>query len=255
MLGALGNCGQVTCCRRFIRNFHPVTIKMAKEQNLFLNPVKISGMCGRLLCCLSFEEAVYRDFSRQCPQQGQRVKIEGEIFSVLRCDIFTESVHLLAEHGQEERIISLKEWHSNRPENVRPLPAKRQAEKSRKAREHKESGESGKAPGPAQHKSNRHTEKTAGQNTRRRPAEHSRREEKKQDAAGSASRTAQPPHAANTPQGDIFGLPGAKKLTQSTPPASAKHSRRTGRNSSRARNSHSTAAYPTSTPSDTSSRE
>jgi len=62
MLGAIGNCGQICCCRRFMRKFVPVTIKMAKEQNLFLNPTKISGICGRLLCCLSFEQKGYENF-------------------------------------------------------------------------------------------------------------------------------------------------------------------------------------------------
>lgn len=59
MLGAVGSCGMVCCCRRFLRKFVPVTIKMAKEQNLFLNPSKISGICGRLLCCLSYEQENY----------------------------------------------------------------------------------------------------------------------------------------------------------------------------------------------------
>ena len=72
MLGALGNCGMVICCRRYLKNFAPVTIKMAKEQNLFLNPAKISGICGRLLCCLSYEQDNYDNFHAQAPKIGKR---------------------------------------------------------------------------------------------------------------------------------------------------------------------------------------
>ena len=62
----------VCCCRRFLRKFVPVTIKMAKEQNLFLNPSKISGICGRLLCCLSYEQENYDIFHSSCPRLGKR---------------------------------------------------------------------------------------------------------------------------------------------------------------------------------------
>ena len=70
MLGAVGNCGMVCCCRRYLRKFAPVTIRMAKEQNLFLNPAKISGICGRLLCCLSYEQENYERFHRNSPRPG-----------------------------------------------------------------------------------------------------------------------------------------------------------------------------------------
>jgi hypothetical protein len=70
MIGAIGNCGQVVCCRRFLRKFAPVTIKMAKEQNLFLNPAKISGICGRLLCCLSYEQKATRNSTSSAPRSA-----------------------------------------------------------------------------------------------------------------------------------------------------------------------------------------
>ncbi|MCL2084931.1 MAG: stage 0 sporulation family protein [Oscillospiraceae bacterium] len=68
MLGGLGICGKPFCCATFLEEFRPVSIKMAKEQNLSLNPVKISGTCGRLMCCLTYEQAAYEDLQRTTPQ-------------------------------------------------------------------------------------------------------------------------------------------------------------------------------------------
>jgi len=109
MIGAVGNCGQVACCRRFMRKFAPVTIKMAKEQNLFLNPTKISGICGRLLCCLSFEERNYEDFYKQCPKIGKRIPTSMGVVKVLRANFFRKSLSLLTDRGEEEEV-SLEEW-------------------------------------------------------------------------------------------------------------------------------------------------
>ena len=67
MLGGLGICGRPFCCSSFLSEFHPVSIKMAKEQSLSLNPVKISGTCGRLMCCLQYEQATYEDLYRRVP--------------------------------------------------------------------------------------------------------------------------------------------------------------------------------------------
>jgi len=109
MLGAIGNCGQLCCCRRFMRKFVPVTIKMAKEQNLFLNPTKISGICGRLLCCLSFEQDAYEEFHRECPKIGKKYNTSYGKAKVLRSNFFKKSLSLFFEDG-EEREISLDEW-------------------------------------------------------------------------------------------------------------------------------------------------
>ena len=74
MLGGLGICGQPFCCSRFLTNFQPVSIKMAKEQGLSLNPAKISGSCGRLMCCLAYEQPAYDYLSRTTPGIGSVVK-------------------------------------------------------------------------------------------------------------------------------------------------------------------------------------
>lgn len=74
MLGGLGICGQPFCCSRFLGEFHPVSIKMAKEQSLSLNPTKISGTCGRLMCCLKYEQDSYEELYRTTPKAGSVVK-------------------------------------------------------------------------------------------------------------------------------------------------------------------------------------
>ncbi|MHC1711876.1 MAG: regulatory iron-sulfur-containing complex subunit RicT [Solidesulfovibrio sp.] len=109
MLGAIGNCGQMCCCRRFMRKFAPVTIKMAKEQNLFLNPTKISGICGRLLCCLSFEQENYEQFQRKCPKVGKKFATSQGAAKVLRTNLFRETVTILDEAGDEHEM-TVEEW-------------------------------------------------------------------------------------------------------------------------------------------------
>ena len=79
MLGGLGICGQPFCCSRFLKNFQPVSIKMAKEQGLSLNPAKISGSCGRLMCCLAYEQKSYEYLNSITPQVGSVVRTpDGE---------------------------------------------------------------------------------------------------------------------------------------------------------------------------------
>lgn len=85
MLGGLGMCGQPFCCSRFLKNFQPVSIKMAKEQGLSLNPTKISGACGRLMCCLAYEQKSYEYLNAITPQQGSIVRTpdgEGVVLEV-----------------------------------------------------------------------------------------------------------------------------------------------------------------------------
>ena len=74
MIGGLGICGQPFCCSRFLKDFQPVSIKMAKEQGLSLNPTKISGACGRLMCCLAYEESAYEYLNSIMPMVGSTVR-------------------------------------------------------------------------------------------------------------------------------------------------------------------------------------
>ena len=76
MMGGLGICGQPFCCSRFLSDFQPVSIKMAKEQGLSLNPTKISGVCGRLMCCLQYEQNVYDEMLKIVPPKGSLIECE-----------------------------------------------------------------------------------------------------------------------------------------------------------------------------------
>jgi cell fate regulator YaaT (PSP1 superfamily) len=90
MLGGFGPCGRSLCCTKFQGQFAPVSIKMAKEQNLNLNSLKISGICGRLLCCLDYEYEVYHDLNEKLPQFGTKIVVQKQ-------DCFVESIDTLNE--------------------------------------------------------------------------------------------------------------------------------------------------------------
>ncbi len=83
MVGALGCCGRSCCCSTFLSEFSPVSIKMAKDQELSLNPVKISGVCGRLMCCLKYEQDGYECIKRRMPRVGEIVETERGVGTVI----------------------------------------------------------------------------------------------------------------------------------------------------------------------------
>ncbi len=101
MVGGLGNCGRPLCCASFLKNFHAVSIKMAKEQNLSLNPTKISGACGRLMCCLQYEYETYRDLKKDMPKLGKKIEIPEGRGKVIRQNVMERTVVVLLEDGRE----------------------------------------------------------------------------------------------------------------------------------------------------------
>jgi len=85
LMGGYGPCGKELCCAKFLKDFEPVTIRMAKDQNLSLNPTKISGLCGRLMCCLSYENKTYKELLKGLPKIGQDIKTDkgkGKVVAV-----------------------------------------------------------------------------------------------------------------------------------------------------------------------------
>lgn len=114
MLGAIGNCGQVCCCRGYLRRFAPVTIRMAKEQRLFLNPTKISGICGRLLCCLSYEQDNYEQFFRESPRPGKKYQTAKGLLKVLRVNMFKNTLTAVNENNEDSEM-SLEAWNELKP--------------------------------------------------------------------------------------------------------------------------------------------
>jgi cell fate regulator YaaT (PSP1 superfamily) len=99
-----GPCGRAFCCSTWMKGFHPVTLKMAREQNLSLNPTKISGACGRLMCCLSYELAQYRDSAAKLPPVGTKISTGQGPVTVTRTDAYQEAVWVRDSDGAEHRI-------------------------------------------------------------------------------------------------------------------------------------------------------
>jgi len=107
-LGGFGICGLQQCCTRWLREFAPITTTLAREQNLSLNPQKISGNCGRLLCCLRYEMNHYQETLRKFPELGSRYKTDVGVGSVDKINIFTEEM-LVRHEGAESQIVRLRE--------------------------------------------------------------------------------------------------------------------------------------------------
>lgn len=89
MLGGLAVCGRPFCCKTFLGDFQPVTIRMAKDQGFSLNPTKISGACGRLMCCLKYEQDVYEDLLKITPKKGSKVETADGIGTVIDVNILS----------------------------------------------------------------------------------------------------------------------------------------------------------------------
>jgi len=108
MIGGLGPCGRSMCCSSFLGDFASVSIKMAKEQNLSLNPTKISGICGRLMCCLNYEQSTYEDIRKRLPKVGSIVKtVEGN-GEVIYNNIVKEAVKVRFKRGDEDVVEQFK---------------------------------------------------------------------------------------------------------------------------------------------------
>ena len=105
ILGGIGICGRVLCCKSYLNDFVPVSIKMAKEQNLSLNPTKISGVCGRLMCCLKNEEETYEYLNSRLPSVGDTVTtpsgMRGEVSAV---NVLRQNVKVIVDTGEEKEL-------------------------------------------------------------------------------------------------------------------------------------------------------
>ena len=100
VVGGVGVCGRALCCNSITDRLRPVSIKMAKEQNLTLNSMKISGHCGRLLCCLAYEFDVYHDARATLPSMNARIRFDGEEFRVTELNVLARRVRLAGASGR-----------------------------------------------------------------------------------------------------------------------------------------------------------
>jgi cell fate regulator YaaT (PSP1 superfamily) len=130
MIGGIGTCGRELCCSSYIKNFDSVSIKMAKEQDLPLNPTKISGVCNRLLCCLTYEYETYKKQRKNMPKAGKRIKLEGDQYLVKRQMPLQDAV--IAENSAGEDVMLKKEqWELSQP-FLKDTPEKKKEKKKSK---------------------------------------------------------------------------------------------------------------------------
>ena len=94
MMGGIGSCGRSLCCHSWLSDFEPVSIKMAKVQNLSLNPAKISGICGRLMCCLKYENDIYMELRRGMPEPGEKIKTPDGLAKVVDTNILENKIRV-----------------------------------------------------------------------------------------------------------------------------------------------------------------
>ena len=105
IISGYGICGRELCCSSYMKDFHPLSIKMAKDQGLPLNPSKISGVCGRVKCCMAYEYQVYREMAKVLPKVGQKISTEtGEKGRVIKVDILKRSIVVEGAEGKIQRI-------------------------------------------------------------------------------------------------------------------------------------------------------
>jgi cell fate regulator YaaT (PSP1 superfamily) len=105
LLGGFGPCGKSLCCATFLKDFEPVTIRMAKEQNLPLNPTKISGLCGRLMCCLGYEYKTYKELMKGMPKMGDVLKTQKGSGKVVSINAIKRSCMVELEDGAQVEVF------------------------------------------------------------------------------------------------------------------------------------------------------
>ena len=113
LFGGYGSCGRELCCTRFLKDFEPVTIKMAKEEGLPLNPPKISGLCGRLMCCLSFEYEMYKNLAKGLPHEGERVTTPQGKGKIINVNVFKRMATVQLEEGGFAQITYKEKEHGS----------------------------------------------------------------------------------------------------------------------------------------------
>ena len=119
IIGGVGACGRELCCSSFLKKFESVSIKMAKTQDLPLNPAKISGLCNRLLCCLTYEYSSYRSIKKEMPKVGKSIKYEGTVYRVTRNTALQGEIIAVSKDG-EEIILSEEQWKKAEPVHKGP---------------------------------------------------------------------------------------------------------------------------------------
>ncbi|MDH4320960.1 MAG: regulatory iron-sulfur-containing complex subunit RicT [Desulfobulbaceae bacterium] len=130
LIGGLGCCGRELCCASYITKFAPVSIKMAKEQDVPLNPAKISGICNRLLCCLTYEYDSYRQIRKMMPRPGKTIQLHDQTVKVLQCNVLQETVTVAPANDRDKaQVLTRSEWEQAKPTQPPPPPKPKKSKK------------------------------------------------------------------------------------------------------------------------------
>ncbi|HDH97035.1 MAG TPA: stage 0 sporulation protein [Proteobacteria bacterium] len=132
ILGGIGPCGRITCCSSWVRQFESISIKMAKDQSLALNPSKVSGICGRLLCCLGYEFGQYEDALKWLPPVGKRVSTPRGEGRIVRVNAYLQKVYVVIDGETQEVEFS--------PKDVRVLEPQDRSERQAKEKKRDKEG-------------------------------------------------------------------------------------------------------------------
>ena len=213
MLGGFGICGQPFCCARFLGDFQPVSIKMAKEQGLSLNPAKISGICGRLMCCLKYEQDAYEYLLKITPKVGASVKSKDGYGTVIENNLISGTVKVRSSASPEAAPLTYRrhQLEFERDKDAPPIPIPEEKEETTPADAAPDySSLWGSAPGREEkpvhqkhHKKNQPERKDKNRPDKNRKAESSR-PEKPTGAAQKNSQERRPkPHQEKGPKSDL----------------------------------------------------
>lgn len=157
LVGGVGCCGRELCCATWLSDFAPISVRMAKDQNVSLNPVKISGICGRLLCCLGYEHQMYEDLAKDMPKLGKRVQTARGEGKVIRRNVLEGNFVVLIENKEFE--ISMEDF---RRGSALPAPASTEG-----AGEPPKPVETGQAPRPPRRREPHRPRESAAESPRR----------------------------------------------------------------------------------------
>jgi cell fate regulator YaaT (PSP1 superfamily) len=136
----MGMCGRRLCCATFLKDFEPVTLKMAKDQNLPLTPSKISGACGRLMCCLAYELDHYKKLSKDIPKVGSKINCFGGEHRIEKIDFITPAVVLSDQDGNQIQIL-MEDFREEMDKEMRPQREEKQQRKFGRIRRRKLGGD------------------------------------------------------------------------------------------------------------------
>ncbi|MCD8212163.1 MAG: stage 0 sporulation family protein [Oscillospiraceae bacterium] len=229
MIGGLGICGRPFCCGQFLNDFEMVSIKMAKTQGLSLNPAKISGACGRLMCCLKYEQDAYADAAKRCPKISSFVETPDGVGNVTDVDLLRERVKVSldgsddpprAYYADEIRVVSSGK--NKRPEGYVPPPPE-ELEALRRPREPRELSEETPAAEQRTEQPEKKAEEPARKNTaqgEKRSSGSRNRNQRRRQKKQTKPKTEQKPAATAAQEQkweDMAGaMPSVKKMKNSS---------------------------------------